>query len=175
MSTSQAATRPVSQPVVKSAPPAEDEARLFGAVLAVDGGNSKTDIMLAAADGTVLAEARGGPFRPQSAGVDSAIDNVAKAVAELRGRLGLAPDRPLARHLSAYVAGADLPVEEEALAEAFAKRGWTETVEVGNDSFAVLRSGTAQPWGVAVVCGAGMNCVASARTEAGCATRPWAR
>jgi N-acetylglucosamine kinase-like BadF-type ATPase len=144
---------------VKGAAPAEGAALLRGAVLAVDGGNSKTDVMLATADGTVLGEARGGPFRPQSAGVENAIDSVAKAVEELRDELGLAPDVPLARHLSAYVAGADLPVEEEALAEAFAARGWTETVDVGNDSFAVLRSGTAQHWGVAVVCGAGMNCV----------------
>ena len=30
---------------------------------------------------------------------------------------------------------------------------------VGNDTFAVLRAGTARGWGVAVVCGAGINCV----------------
>ena len=30
---------------------------------------------------------------------------------------------------------------------------------VGNDTFAVLRAGTERGWGVAVVCGAGINCV----------------
>src|SRR5207302_642341 len=30
---------------------------------------------------------------------------------------------------------------------------------VGNDTFAVLRAGTERGWGVAVVCGTGINCV----------------
>ena len=129
-----------------------------GLILAVDGGNSKTDVALATADGEVLAQAQAGPFTPQSTGVGSAIDAVAKAVGEIRARLALPQDAPLAQHLSAFVAGADLPQEEEALAEAFAERGWTETIEVGNDTFAVLRAGASRPWGVAVVCGAGTNC-----------------
>jgi N-acetylglucosamine kinase-like BadF-type ATPase len=135
-----------------------DAARHPGLVLAVDGGNSKTDVALATADGEVLAHAQSGPFTPQITGVPHAIDTVAKAVGEIRTRLELPEDAPLARHLSAFVAGADLPQEEVALAEAFAARGWTETVEVGNDTFAVLRAGASRPWGVAVVCGAGTNC-----------------
>jgi N-acetylglucosamine kinase-like BadF-type ATPase len=125
----------------------------------VDGGNSKTDVLLATRTGAVLAQAQAGPFTPQSSGVATAIDAVAKAVGEIRTALDLPEDAPLARHLSAFVAGADLPQEEEALAEAFAARGWTETVEVGNDSFALLRAGASRSWGVAVVCGAGINCV----------------
>ena len=129
-----------------------------GLILAVDGGNSKTDVALATADGEVLAHAQSGPFTPQTTGVGSAIDVVAKAVGEIRTRLALPEDEPLARHLSAFVAGADLPQEEEVLTEAFAARGWTESVEVGNDTFALLRAGASRPWGVAVVCGAGTNC-----------------
>jgi N-acetylglucosamine kinase-like BadF-type ATPase len=127
-------------------------------VLAIDGGNSKTEAMLVAADGTTLATARAGGFRPQSTGVPAAIRVAADAVATLRIALGLADGRPLARHLAAYVAGADLPVEEDALYAAFADRGWARTVEVGNDTFALLRAGISRPWGVAVVCGAGINC-----------------
>ncbi len=134
-------------------------ARPAGTVLAVDGGNSKTDVLLATADGRVLAQAQAGPFTPQASGVGTAVDAVAAAVGEIRAALGLPPQAPLARHLSAFVAGADLPVEEEALAEAFTERGWAETVEVGNDAFALLRAGASRPWGVAVVCGAGINCV----------------
>jgi N-acetylglucosamine kinase-like BadF-type ATPase len=80
---------------------------------------------------------------------------------------------PVAAHLSACVANADLPEEEEALAAALAARGWTGTVTAVNDTFAVLRAGLdgsqagagpagpAGPglWGVAVTCGAGINCV----------------
>jgi len=130
-----------------------------GLVLAVDGGNSKTDVVLAAADGAVLAQARVGPFTPQSTGVQDALDTVAKAVEQIRAQLSLTEDAPLAQHVSAFVAGADLPQEEAVLAEAFSVRGWAESVEVGNDTFAVLRAGASHPWGVAVVCGAGINCV----------------
>ncbi|WP_245594406.1 N-acetylglucosamine kinase [Actinospica robiniae] len=136
-----------------------DRARPAGTILAVDGGNSKTDVLLATDTGQVLAQAQAGPFTPQSSGVSTAVDAVAKAVGEIRTALGLPEGVPLAQHLSAFVAGADLPQEEEALAEAFAARGWTETVEVGNDSFALLRAGASRSWGVAVVCGAGINCV----------------
>ncbi|HTJ66275.1 MAG TPA: BadF/BadG/BcrA/BcrD ATPase family protein [Actinospica sp.] len=129
-----------------------------GLVLAVDGGNSKTDVALATADGEMLAQAQAGPFTPQTTGVPHAIDTVAKAVGEIRTQLGLPDEVPLARHLSAFVAGADLPQEEVALSEAFAARGWTDSVEVGNDTFALLRAGASHPWGVAVVCGAGTNC-----------------
>jgi N-acetylglucosamine kinase-like BadF-type ATPase len=129
-----------------------------GAVLAIDGGNSKTDVALVAADGSVLAQTRGGGFTPQTTGVPSAIAVAAGAVERLRADLGLPPG-PVARHLAAYVAGADLPSEEEVLAAAFAAEGWAETVEVGNDVFALLRAGSSRGWGVAVVCGAGINCV----------------
>ena len=144
-----------------------------GAVLAIDGGNSKTDVLLVDDEGKVIASARSGGFTPQSSGVDAAIAVAAQAVAEIRAKLGLDATAvldgsgrgdggprpvPLARHLAAYVAGADLPVEEEALAAAFATQGWADTVEVGNDTFALLRAGSSRPWGVAVVCGAGVNC-----------------
>jgi N-acetylglucosamine kinase-like BadF-type ATPase len=57
------------------------------------------------------------------------------------------------------LAGADLPVEEQALQEALDERGWAVRTSVSNDTFAVLRAGTERGWGVAVVCGAGINCV----------------
>jgi N-acetylglucosamine kinase-like BadF-type ATPase len=60
------------------------------------------------------------------------------------------------------VANADLPAEEETLAAAMRERKWTVTTRVANDTFAVLRAGLpddARPhWGVAVTCGAGINC-----------------
>jgi len=133
-----------------------------GAVLAIDGGNSKTEVVLVDEGGDVLARARSGPFTPQTSGVAAAIAVAAEAVRKLRGQLpegSAAGDAPLARHLAAYVAGADLPVEEDVLAVAFAAQGWADTAEVGNDTFAVLRAGATRPYAVAVVCGAGVNCV----------------
>ena len=43
--------------------------------------------------------------------------------------------------------------------EAVEARGWARRVNVDNDTFAVLRAGTERGWGVAVTCGAGINCV----------------
>ncbi|MFD8563057.1 N-acetylglucosamine kinase [Streptosporangium canum] len=124
-------------------------------VLAVDGGNSKTDVALVGEDGSVLATGRGAAFEPQSAGVGVAIDVVGDAV-----RL-LGPDLvpPFADHVAAYVAGADLPVEEEAIRDEILAREYGRDVVVGNDTFALLRAGASGPAGVAVVCGAGVNAV----------------
>ncbi|MFD4590995.1 N-acetylglucosamine kinase [Streptomyces rubiginosohelvolus] len=126
-------------------------------VIAIDAGNSKTDVALIGDDGTVLATARGGGFQPPAIGVEAAIDVLAgvleRAVAEL-------PAPPvLAGHVSACLANADLPVEEAELAAALESRGWGSSVEVRNDTFAILRAGVDEPRGVAVVCGAGINCV----------------
>lgn len=124
--------------------------------LAVDGGNSKTDVVLGDSAGRVLAHARGGPFRPQATGVPAALDALAETVAEVMAAAGTAD--PVAR-LSAFVAGADLPHEEAALQAAFVRRGWAERVHVANDTFALLHAGSPDGTGVAVVCGTGINCV----------------
>jgi N-acetylglucosamine kinase-like BadF-type ATPase len=50
-------------------------------------------------------------------------------------------------------------VEEERLAAALHARAWGASTQVRNDTFAVLRAGVTEPRGVAVVCGAGINCV----------------
>ena len=55
------------------------------------------------------------------------------------------------------LAGVDFPQEEQALQELAAARGWAERTVVGNDTFAVLRVGTDRGWGIAVVCGAGID------------------
>ena len=51
------------------------------------------------------------------------------------------------------------PTRSRRLQEAVEARGWAARTIVGNDTFAVLRAGTERGWGVAVVCGAGINCV----------------
>ena len=58
-----------------------------------------------------------------------------------------------------YLAGADLPVEIEMLRGRVAAMGWSTDLDIDNDTFALLRAGTESPDAVAVVCGAGINCV----------------
>lgn len=124
-------------------------------VLAVDAGNSKTDVAVVARDGTVLSTARGGGFRPPAVGVEAAVDTLAEAVTEAFTAAGVTS----VDHVSACLANADFPVEERELAAALRARAWGATVEVRNDTFAILRAGITEPRGVAVVCGAGINCV----------------
>lgn len=129
-------------------------------VLAVDAGNSKTDIALVGPDGSVLGTARGGGFHPQRTGAKRAITGLAPLVLEAAAQAGLFPEPgvPLVEHVSACLANADLPVEEEQLATAIRDMGWGRTTYVANDTFALLRAGVEEPRGVAVVCGAGINC-----------------
>lgn len=130
-----------------------------GGVLAFDAGNSKTDVALVAADGTVLGTARGAGFEPHLVGAMTAVSGLEPLVVAAAAEAGLVPgDVPLVQQLSACLANADLPIEEERLAEAFRSFGWATSVHVTNDTFALLRAGVDEPRGVAVVCGAGINC-----------------
>ena len=128
---------------------------LTASVLAIDAGNSKTDVAVVAADGEVLATARGDGFRPPAVGVTAAVDALADTVTRAYTAAGVTS----VTHVSACLANADLPVEEEQLAAALHARAWGTTVTVRNDTFAILRAGVPDPRGVAVVCGAGINCV----------------
>ncbi|MEK2473586.1 N-acetylglucosamine kinase [Streptomyces noursei] len=134
---------------------------LTGTALAIDAGNSKTDVVLVATDGRVLGRARGGGFQPPVVGAARAVDVLAPLIAAARAQAGPGDDGPVG-HLSAFLANADLPVEVTRLTAEIAARGWAKTVSVHNDTFALLRAGLpdrGEQSGVAVVCGAGINCV----------------
>jgi N-acetylglucosamine kinase-like BadF-type ATPase len=139
------------------------------AVLAIDGGNSKTDVALVAADGTVLAARRGPGASHQEHGVDAAVRILDRMVRSVAADAGVTSGT-IARHTSACLAGADLPEEEAQLTGELRRRGWSPTAVAVNDTFAVLRAGlSGAPGlsgggsaGVAVTCGAGINCVAVA-------------
>ncbi|MFL5826261.1 MAG: N-acetylglucosamine kinase [Thermoleophilaceae bacterium] len=128
--------------------------------LAVDGGGFKTDVALVRSDGQLLSLVRGPMSSPHHVGLDGCMDVIAELLAEAAGAAGLDPvARPLAEVAHVLIAGADLPDEERALAEAVDARGWAARASADNDTFALLRAGSSSGWGVAVVCGAGINCV----------------
>jgi N-acetylglucosamine kinase-like BadF-type ATPase len=127
-------------------------------VLAVDGGASKTHLALVGADGALLALAHGPLSSPHQIGVDGCVELLDRLRAEAAQTAGL-PERDGVAVAQVMLAGADLPLEETALHDALAQRGWTQGVTVANDTFAVLRAGTERKWGVALVCGTGINCV----------------
>lgn len=163
------------------------------AVLAVDGGNSKTDVVLVGADGAVLAQVRGPAVPPRlSAETVTLLGTLARAAARQAGLPAPEPGAGsgadlIAGHHVACMANVDVPEEERELDEMLRAAGWSDTVDVANDTLAVLRAGLdgrlpaglpggppASPapsaaadaagrpdpgshWGVGITCGAGIN------------------
>ncbi|HEY8705165.1 MAG TPA: BadF/BadG/BcrA/BcrD ATPase family protein [Gaiellaceae bacterium] len=125
---------------------------MSGLILAVDGGNAKTDLALVATDGRVHAFVRGPGSSPHEHGVDGALDRIEALLIEAGA------DGPVA-YAELLLAGVDFPSEVETVQTRARERGWADRVEVANDTFAVLRAGTDRGWGIALVCGAGINCL----------------
>jgi N-acetylglucosamine kinase-like BadF-type ATPase len=135
--------------------------RDLAAVLAIDGGNSKTDVALVGSEGTILSAVRGGPSNHQGIGVEAASSELMTLVRKAAELAGLRAGEAVATHTSACLAGADLPVEEAELNRLVQSFGWSASSSVVNDTFAVLRAGLADDgplWGIGAVCGAGTNC-----------------
>ena len=133
------------------------------AVLAIDGGNSKTDVALVAADGTLLASARGPGSNAHIIGLDEAMAVIGRLATAAARQAALAADGApaagdapaadgapaadsvlMAEHVSACLAGADLAEDEERLGAALNAQGWALTCTVVNDTFAILRAGWCQ-------------------------------
>ena len=134
------------------------------AVLAVDGGNSKTDVALIAADGRVLASARGPTTSHQQVGIEAGMAQLAALVDRAASNAGRSSGlRPIADVAVYGLAGADFPSDVRLLSGALAAQGFAPTDVVLNDTFIALRAGTRRPWGVALICGQGVN---------GCAVAP---
>ncbi|MGN6792555.1 MAG: N-acetylglucosamine kinase [Streptosporangiaceae bacterium] len=137
------------------------------AALAIDGGNSKTDVALVAQDGTLLALVRG-PGMPTRLSEETVqvIDDLIRSAVKLAGQrerdgadvavtaggavatigdgVATTPDGStglVAAHLVGCIANVDLPAEERELERLLADQGWTRTTTVANDTYAVLRAG----------------------------------
>ncbi len=126
------------------------------AVLAVDGGNSKTDLALVAADGALLARVRGPTTSHQQVELGVAMERLA----DLAREASRAASAELPASVGSYcIAGADFPSDVRTLERAIAALGLAGRSVVRNDAFAALRAGTESGWGVVVICGAGVNAV----------------
>lgn len=153
-------------------------------ILAVDGGNSKADVALVAADGTLLAAVHGPSISHQAVGLEAGMANLDRLVARVvresgardagaarapTGRAGrpaapgaTAGAKPVA-DLGVYcLAGADYPSDVRTLRRGIEALGLTREIVILNDTFGALRAGTTRPWGVVLVCGRGINAAAVA-------------
>jgi N-acetylglucosamine kinase-like BadF-type ATPase len=98
----------------------------------------------------LLGFARGPLSHPHHIGVEASADVIDGLAAQVGAPADLAV---------LLIAGLDFPDEEDVYRAEAERRGWGTEIVVGNDTFAVLRAGSESGWGVAVTCGAGMNCV----------------
>lgn len=129
-------------------------------VLAIDGGNIKTDVALVGSDGRLLALVRGGTSSPHALGFNGCVSVLSELVADAAVGAGLTGEcQPVADVARVLLAGADLDEEVNALQTALGALGWAPSLVVENDTLALLRTGTDRGWGVAVVCGGGINAV----------------
>lgn len=130
------------------------------AVIAIDGGGSKTDIVALTLEGELVFRARRSGSNPQVVGIERSLSIIRSLANEAAGALG---DRALLQ-TSVYLAGMDLPVEIEEYSSAIKGEPWAvgakgSRATVDNDLFALLRAGTSRSEAVAVVCGTGINAV----------------
>lgn len=123
-------------------------------LIAVDGGNSKTDLAIITARGELLAVERGPSISHQQVPIDLATDRLI----QLAGRAATAAAIPLPVTRGSFVlAGADFPGDTALLRRAFGGAGVAHHIAVRNDAFGALRAGVRQGWGIAVICGSGVN------------------
>lgn len=130
------------------------------AILAVDGGNSKADVALVAADGALLAAVHGPSISHQAVGLETGMASLRALVLQAAADAGMARGAsagPVAQLGSYCLAGADFPADERMLRRTIVALGLTDETILRNDTFAALRAGTNRPWGVALICGRGIN------------------
>ena len=125
------------------------------AVLAIDGGNSKADVALLGADGSLLGAVRGPTISHQAISLTDA----RARFCELLDRAAAAAVLPAVRPdvTVACVAGADYPEDLRVLRSMFREASGSAEPFVLNDTFAALRAGASRPWGIALICGQGIN------------------
>lgn len=122
-------------------------------VLGADVGNSKTHVAVTDGEGRLVGAAAGPGWVSGGLTSDSVlgrVQNLAERACGRRAGFGAA---------AVAMAGLDLPGQEQEMAARVAAAGLAEREWVGNDTFALLRTGSESGEGIAVVAGAGINCV----------------
>jgi N-acetylglucosamine kinase-like BadF-type ATPase len=130
------------------AEPADD-----GVVVGVDGGGTKTDVVVVGRDGTVLGACRAGPGNWEAIGLDAMRETLAAALRDALAAADVAPSRVA---VSAFaLAGCDWPTDEARIDAELTRLGLSGERVVVNDSFAALRAGATRPYGVVSIAGTG--------------------
>lgn len=131
-------------------------------VLGLDGGGTKTHVVIADEAGALLGAATGGASNWEDVGLEGAASAVRAVALEALQAAGLEPGALAASVLG--MAGNDWPSDRERLGAIPSALGLGGSSEVVNDALVALRAGANRPWGIAVVAGSGA--VAAGRNAA---------
>ena len=131
-------------------------------VVGVDGGNTKTDVVVADCRGRMIGQFRGGSTDIYS-GTDAALAELERVVRAALALAEVAPENCGAAVFS--LAGADWPEDHQYLGDYLRKNVnlGTDPIVV-NDSIGALRMATSRWEGVSIVCGTG-NAVGARRAD----------
>jgi N-acetylglucosamine kinase-like BadF-type ATPase len=122
-------------------------------VLAVDGGNSKTDVVIVAESGELRGRVIGPTVSHQVIGARAGADRLAELVADVQRHAGARRPR-----MGVYcLAGADFPSDVRLIKRELRRVTLADEETVMNDTFAALRAGAEKGWGVVLICGQGIN------------------
>jgi N-acetylglucosamine kinase-like BadF-type ATPase len=125
-------------------------------VLGVDGGGTKTHVLVTDLSGRVLGSGTSGPSNWEDVGIVGAGETLRAAVLEAVHEAGVLPSDVVGCVFG--LAGMDWDADHRrmhSLPDSFAFGGPSDVV---NDSFVALRAGASHPWGVVVIAGTGAIC-----------------
>jgi N-acetylglucosamine kinase-like BadF-type ATPase len=127
-------------------------------VIGVDGGNSKTDVVIVTTSGRLLARHRGAGVASPLIDAAAWRQRLTDLVDEARSMAGV-PAESRALCAVYFLANVDLPAERRIARRELLQADQADLTVVQNDTVAVLRAGASRPWGIAVAAGAGINAV----------------
>lgn len=125
-------------------------------VIGVDGGGTKTDLVVVDTDGVVVGHVSGGGANWEGIGTDAVGEVLGRLLDEALGSAGR--DRDSVAAWVCCLAGVDWPSDPVRLAPVLDGLGVAGERLLLNDSFAALRSGTSGPVGCVSIAGTGGVC-----------------
>jgi N-acetylglucosamine kinase-like BadF-type ATPase len=122
-------------------------------LLGIDGGGSKTAVLIARRDGTPLGRGEGGPSNYHAVGKEKAFEALDAAISQAWVDTGM-HEQPVAAAVLG-MAGVDRTQDSLVFEHWIAKRFRDAQVRLVNDGQIALAAGTPQGWGIVVLSGTG--------------------
>lgn len=126
-------------------------------ILGIDGGGSRTRVLLADRSGSIIGSGAAGSSNYQAVGFSAATQALLAAIAEARYSAGVPDEAPVAAACFG-LAGVGRPLDQARFLAWGEQHNIARMIHVVNDAELLLAGGTAERWGVALICGTGSIC-----------------